>query len=311
MSRYSVWASGWKLGVLASACVAAAGCGVTIPYVAALAALPPEDALLIDGRWVRIERAGQGEPVVLIHGFGASTFSWRKVLPELAESFDAIAVDLNGFGYTQRPADEAAYTLAGQAEHVRRVADALGLDSFHVVGHSYGAGVALLMAQEYGGRVRSLTLVDGGLIAEGPGGPSIPPILRPLAQWLVRGLLLTERNIRSALEGAVFDAAVVTDEMVEGYLRPLRVEGFEAAFRGLLGSTDGEQPEVALEGISVPVLVIWGEDDPVFSASAGRRLAEEIAGAVFVSLPRTGHLPMEEKAEEFAEELASFLEQIP
>src|SRR4030095_16933166 len=79
----------------------------------------PEDRFVrIDGHLVHFEQAGSGEPVVLIHGFGASAYSWRQVMPVLAESYRVVAVDLNGFGYTQRPKSPASYTREGQEKLV-------------------------------------------------------------------------------------------------------------------------------------------------------------------------------------------------
>ncbi|MCO6436859.1 MAG: alpha/beta fold hydrolase [Phycisphaerae bacterium] len=304
---------GPKWGILAflPVLVLAAGCGMTIPYASVLATLPPQELLLIDGQWVHVERAGEGEPVVFIHGFGASTFSWREVLPEVAKEFGALGIDLNGFGYTERPEEESAYSLRGQADLVLGVMNKLECPTAHVVGHSYGAGVALTLALQNPDRVRSLVLVDGGVTASDAGAPSIPPLFRPLAEWLIRGLFLTERNIRGALESAVYDPATVTSDMVKGYLRPLRVEGFDRAFRGLLAAGDGPMADLDPAEVAVPTLVLWGENDPFFPLSAGQALADEIPGAALVVFPMTGHLPMEERPSEFNSALLLFLKQNP
>src|SRR5206468_1124100 len=90
----------------------------------------------------------------------ASTYSWRKVIPALSASHWVIAIDLNGFGYTERPKDPASYTREGQAALILAVMDALGIDRAHVVGHSYGGGLSLFLASTHPERFRTLILVD-------------------------------------------------------------------------------------------------------------------------------------------------------
>ena len=95
------------------------------PYAEAVRGLPTGRLLEIDGQQISVERAGQGPPLVLLHGFGESTLSFAAVLPELAKRFAVVAIDLNGFGYTERPRDRESYTLAGQERLVLRVLDRL------------------------------------------------------------------------------------------------------------------------------------------------------------------------------------------
>ena len=97
---------------------------------------------------------------MLIHGFAASSYSWRKVVPELAEDFRVVALDLNGFGLSDRPADFDSYTRDGQVELVLRAMDALGIETAHFVGHSYGGALTMAMAATYPERMRSMVLVD-------------------------------------------------------------------------------------------------------------------------------------------------------
>src|SRR5882724_11671313 len=108
--------------------------------------VPQSQFVPVGGQLVHVEQAGQGEPVVLLHGFGASTYSWRKVIPALSASHRVVAIDLNGFGYTERPKERAAYTREGQVALVLGVMDALGIDRAHIAGHSYGGGLSLYLA---------------------------------------------------------------------------------------------------------------------------------------------------------------------
>ena len=116
------------LPLLLMALLPAVGCVAMQPYAAAVRGLPPERLLEIDGQRISVERAGEGAPLVLLHGFGESTISYSAVLPELAKQFAVVAIDLNGFGYTEHPKDPASYTLAGQERLVLAVLDRLQLD---------------------------------------------------------------------------------------------------------------------------------------------------------------------------------------
>src|SRR6266545_2862391 len=140
--------------------LACLGCASLRPF-AEIRHQEPEDRFLkIGDQLVHVEMAGAGPPLVLVHGFGASTYSWRLVMPALASSFRVIAVDLNGFGYTERPKDPARYTREAQGELVLAVMDSLGFASAHLMGHSYGGGISLWIAWKHPERVRSLVLVD-------------------------------------------------------------------------------------------------------------------------------------------------------
>ncbi|HET9228778.1 MAG TPA: alpha/beta hydrolase, partial [Thermoanaerobaculia bacterium] len=122
------------------------GCASVRPFSEVRSTVPEDSFLKIGEQLVHIEQAGSGEPVILLHGFGASTYSWRHVIPALAATFRVVAIDLNGFGYTQRPRTFESYTREGQTDLVLRVMDKLGIESAHLMGHSYGGGLSLFLA---------------------------------------------------------------------------------------------------------------------------------------------------------------------
>jgi 2-hydroxymuconate-semialdehyde hydrolase len=137
-----------------------AGCVALRPYADVRRSLPAERLIPVDGQLVHVEQAGAGEPVVLVHGFGASTYSWRKVVSEIARTRRVIALDLSGFGYTERPRDPARYTRDAQVALILGVMDALGVERAHLVGHSYGGALGLRLAALHPERLNSLLLVD-------------------------------------------------------------------------------------------------------------------------------------------------------
>jgi 2-hydroxymuconate-semialdehyde hydrolase len=140
--------------------VGTGGCVSLQPYEAVVEDLPASNLLLIDDHRVHVEVAGSGEPLVMIHGFGGSTYSWRQVMPMLAQDYRVIALDLRGFGFTERPADLELYTRDAQVHLILRVLDELEIDRAHLMAHSYGGGLAMTLAVRHPDRVRSLVLAD-------------------------------------------------------------------------------------------------------------------------------------------------------
>jgi pimeloyl-ACP methyl ester carboxylesterase len=257
---------------------------------------------------VHCEQAGSGEPVVLIHGFGASTYSWRKVMPALAESHRVIAIDLNGFGYTQRPKSPASYTREGQEKLVLGVMDALGIDRAHIIGHSYGGGLSLFIASRHPGRFRSLVLVDSSAPTYPDDRRSRTARFRPLTALFVRTYALRPGAIRKALLRSYYDDSQVTPDLVQAYFDRVRIEGVSDAYYGLTVPLPVPGERVDLSTIDVPALVIWGAQDELISAESGRAAAERLPRGTFVLLERCGHLPMEEQPEELLRAVLPFLE---
>ncbi|HEV7515381.1 MAG TPA: alpha/beta fold hydrolase [Thermoanaerobaculia bacterium] len=278
------------------------------PYAEVRRALPAARFLDLGGRQVHVEQAGAGETVVLLHGFGASTYCWRHVLPALAASYRVIAPDLHGFGATERPRDFASYTRDGQAALVLALLDQLGIERAHLVGHSYGGAISLRLAARHPERLRSLVLVDSA-------APTYPndrrrrlARLKPLAWLFLHGIALTSWSVRKALELSLADRRLVTPDLVRAYLEPLRVEGVEAAFHGLtapLPAPDG--PEIDLTRIVVPTLAVWGTEDRLVAVADGRREVLSMPQGAFVELSGVGHMPMEECPKELVRILLSFL----
>lgn len=323
-------------GLSGKRAVALAGAGVVMLMAAGLAARrlvtprerPLEVADLVDsdsefyevqGLRVHVKRAGEGLPaLVLLHGFGASTFSWREVMGPLAERSLVVAYDRPAFGLTDRPLSGewepdvwpggSPYGPEAQVEILARILDALGVERAVLVGNSMGGAVAALAAARLPERVQALVLVDAHLESSGPPtaaqalmGSSIgrrvgPTMLSPLAA-----------GIRPALRALVAEAATVTPEMVEGYARPLRLPRAAKALWELTLAGVIQVGEAELGRIAVPTLVLRGETDRVVTAAAAQRAAELIPGATLRTIPGAGHLPQEEQPTLFIQAIEEFL----
>ncbi len=288
-------------------------CVSLVPYERAVSGLEQAQLLDLEGAAVHIERAGAdtgGTPIVLVHGFGASTFSWRHVIPALAEHHPVVAVDLFGFGLSQRPREKSRYSRSGQVELLAALVDRLDLGSAHFVGHSYGGGLVMSLAYLHPGKVSSLTLV-------GSTAPDYPDKRRhalgvpPFANLFVH-TLLRPHFVRRSLTRSFFNKDAVTPELVGAYLERVKIEGAVRAFVGLTrpARTDPRFTELSYERLAQPALLVWGAEDALIAPAAGRGAAEQLPNARFVEIPECGHLPMEEKPEQLIEAVLPFLAEV-
>jgi pimeloyl-ACP methyl ester carboxylesterase len=285
------------------------GCLSVSKYQDIQRSLPAKNLLLVDGRYVHVEQHGFGRPLVLLHGFGGSTYSWRKVVPELAGEFRTIAIDLHGFGWTERPKEADAYKRTGQVRLVKGVLDHLGIDSAVLVGHSYGAAVALSVATAHPERVHALVLLD----AVAPSWMDLRKSRVTESRTLARLLLpfaLSREYIAHSLRGAYFDDSMVNEELVEIYRERMKVEGVLDAFVHLSTPPATPNPPIDLTAIRQPTLFVWGEDDHTIPVDVARPIALTVPGARFVTLPDCGHVPMEERPESVVQELRRFLAEL-
>lgn len=284
------------------------------------AAGPDATFMTVNGLEVHVETANYtgedaGPPlIVLLHGFGASTFSWREVLEPLAEVGDVIAYDRPGFGFTERPTEWTSNNPYGTPGNLALL-DALLTDlapdrEVIVVGHSAGGLIAAEYARLNPDTVDRLVLVAPAVYTTGglPGwlAPIVGlPQIQRLGPILVQGIASSGEQL---LEQSFVDQAVLTDEVREGYRAPLTVVGWEA---GLWRFTSAPRDNALLDnldGVTVPTLLITGDADTVVPTVDTQRLATELLGAELVIIPRSGHLPHEEAPEPFVTAVMTWLD---
>lgn len=252
------------------------------------------------------------EAFVLLHGYGASAFTWRYWADGLAERGHVVLVDLKGFGSAPKP-DDGRYSPLHQAELVRALLRSAGHRRVTLVGHSMGGAVALLVAlgSEPPGLVGRLVLVAGAAYRQ-----RIPPFVR-LARFrrmstAALRLVGARRVVRFVLRGVVYDPAVVRPAWVEGYADPLE----SADARRVLVDTaraleppDMDRWVARLPDLDLPTLLLWGRHDPVVPLWVGERLARELPRARLHVLEACGHLPAEEQPEASLRALLDFLDE--
>jgi pimeloyl-ACP methyl ester carboxylesterase len=214
---------------------------------------------------------GSGEPLLMIHGFPLHGMTWRHVAPALAERFTCHLIDLPGAGET-RCTPDTDFGFKAQARSVKAFADALGLTRYSLVAHDTGATIARQLAIIDPGRVKALVAI----------GTEIPHHRPPWIQvfqacsGLPGFLSMTRANMRSDLFlrssmgfGGVFsDLGLLRGEFHDLFIEPvIRSAERAAGQRNFLRGIDWKLVDSLAEGhatIEAPVLLIWGEDDPIF-----------------------------------------------
>lgn len=249
-------------------------------------------------------RVGSRPLILLLHGFGASVYSWREVRRELSGYGDVIAYDRPAFGLTERPLrwkGPSPYGPENQLALALALMDALGYERAIVVGHSAGGTLALSLALEHPDRVAGLVLVSPAAYAGG-GAPSwIRPLLFfPPVNHL--GPLLARRLGEGGddfLRSAWYAPERISDEMFEGYRAPLAVKDWEKALWELTKASRSARLEKRIASISTPSLVISGDSDAIVPVGQSLRLARELPDATLVVVPQTGHVAHEESPAAF------------
>lgn len=310
-------ALGIALGILLALLVVAP---LLVPIPPLRETVPPEELADPDSSFVEVagvrvhfKAAGEGEPgFVLLHGFGASTFSWREVFPSFSSWGRTVAFDRPGFGLTSRPLRWQGlnpYSPEAQVALTVGLMDSLGMRKTILVGHSAGAGVAVHTALAHPERVAALILVAP---AVGMGSP-LPPWLRalmatPQARRLgpvfVRRIAVQGEEI---LRRSWHDPSRITPEVLAGYRRPLQAQDWDRALWELSLAARPVPLLPRLEELRIPVLVVTGDDDRIVPLEASRRLADRIPGAQLTVIPSCGHLPHEERPAEFLAAVEAFL----
>lgn len=280
--------------------------------------LADEDSLFIEVNGVKVhyKTYGQGEPVfLLLHGFGASLFSWHEVTAPLAEMGTVIAYDRPAFGLTERPLEwegESPYSQDSQVELVIGLMDALGVEQAILVGNSAGGTISMLTALKYPQRVQSLILVDPAVYAGGGAPAWIRPLLGTPQMRHLGPLVARQIQTRGPelVKLAWHDPTKITPEIMEGYQKPLRIDNWDKALWELTVSSRESGLAERLSEFDLPVLVITGDDDRIVPTEQSLQLAKEIPNAQLAVIPQCGHVPHEECPDVFMQAVTDFLESL-
>ena len=298
-----------KLGLAVIAlALGACGLGAFEPADGPFARLGPPDAPVK----LYYREEGTGPPLLLIHGFGASTFTWRRVAPELARTNRVILVDLKGFGQSDKPFDER-YSVYDQAELLAQLIVEKDLRDLTLVGHSFGGGIALLLALEANsrlqGRIARLVLLDSIAYPQ-----NIPVFFRMLDMPVVSqlGIRMVPPSVqtRVALKIAYFDDSKITSEEIEAYAAPLKTAAGKHAIIHSARQMVPEDIETLSERyktIELPTLIMWCDHDRIVPLEVGLKLRRTLPNSTLKLVEDCGHMPQEEQPESTLRLLRDFI----
>lgn len=227
--------------------------------------------------------------IVMIHGFGGNTFSFRHQLAEFGADYRAVAIDLKGFGFSERTDRGGDYSISEQARLMLRAMDLLSIERAIVIGHSMGGEVAMRMAATSPERVEKLVLAAS---VSGERAPIMPrlAIFRPTFGFF------TKLSAFSAWRRMFYDRSQVDEKALRaGYLAPGRIKGTLNTIWEMWEDIRHDKP-VEYKRLTMPALILWAEKERIvpLAGRALRQLRKHLPHAEFQTIPRTGHLLLEE-----------------
>jgi len=254
---------------------------------------------------------GEGEPLLLIHGYGAGFWIWEKQLDILSRNYKVYALDTIGYGYSDRPRIE--YTPETYIHFLRDFMDGLEIERATLIGNSMGGGIAWAMAALFPKRVEKLILID-----------CVPPdVLNQVRNESFRTLavvkdipflpylVIASRNknsMKRVLQECLFDRRLISPALLDRQWELNRFKGSTwALYSTLKHAKETSKMGDYLSLINHPTLLIWGERDLVFPPSVGESLHQAIKGSKLHIIKRSGHIPMWETPEEVNRVILDFL----
>ena len=296
-------------------CFTTLGCSspTSLPSRIELIQRVPYQIVTVDHHRIAYLDAGQGPPLILIHGFGGSMWNWEYQYSVLARTHRVIIPDLLGSGLSDKP--EEAYTPKRLVEFFRQFMDSLNIPHATLVGNSMGAGLAMAMALDYPERVKRLVLISGfpaqveTSIASRQYQRFLyhrPPLwLAKLGNWMAG-----KRATEQLLKEIVFNPGLISPTVIERSFHNRQRGGFLAPLYSLLDNIQSWEGQYGnkFQMISQPVLLLWGEHDRVFPLEVGERVKNQLSHVEWHVIPGTGHLAQWEKPEIVNQFILSFLE---
>ncbi|MBI4701347.1 MAG: alpha/beta fold hydrolase [Deltaproteobacteria bacterium] len=259
----------------------------------------------VAGARVRYVDRGTGPAVVLLHGFASALETWQDVIPDLERRHRVLALDLKGFGWTDRP--EGDYSPAAQARLVLDLMAERGIERAAVVAHSWGAAVALALALAAPARVTRLALYDAWIYEEQLPTTFLWSRTGGVGEILF-GLFYEERaDEKIAL--AFYDRGLVSESLVEDIDRAFARPGTKAAALAAVRGQRFADVQDRYRSIALPALLLWGREDRVAPLGYGERLARDLRRSRLAVYPRCGHFPMIEARAASTADLVAFLDE--
>jgi len=252
----------------------------------------------IDGNKIRyFEKGTSKDTLLLLHGLGASAERWENVIPLFAKKFKVIVPDLIGFGYSDKPMVD--YTTDYFAEFVSKFVNKVGIKELNVIGSSLGGQIAAESIINHDVNVKKLVLVS-------PSG--VMKHSTPALDVYISAALYP--NTDSALNAfqAMSGRKKIDEKIVSGFVERMQLPNAKMAFMStLLGLSNSQIITEKLQLITIPTLIVWGENDPIIPIEYAQSFVSGINDCRFYKMTGCGHVPYVEKPKTFFQIVSDFL----
>ncbi len=259
------------------------------------------------------EYPGPGRTVVLLHGFGSSTYTWEETAVLLnKDGFHVYALDIKGFGWSDKPL-HLRYDVSALMEDVDDWMDVMKIQKAVVVGNSMGGAITTLLSRMHPNRVERMVLIDAG------GYPmKLPFVIKmarmPMAAFFSK-LFFGPWMIRMNVKQVMFDPSKATEQRVDAYYQRMCTENALDTQILVAKSIDFSKQNLisdAARGNNTKTLIIWGRDDAWIPLdTVGRKFREDLVNSTLAVIPECGHIPQEEKPVETAKLISDFINDRP
>ncbi len=291
------------------------GCSSPVPlppWIELVQRVPFETTHVHDYRVAYLD-VGEGEPIILIHGFGGSMWQWEYQYHHLAQFYRVIIPDLLGSGLSDKP--ETIYSPEHLVQFFQAFMESLNIQRATLIGNSMGAGLAMAMAIDHPESVDRLVLISGfpAQVEASVASPQYrqfllhrPPLWVATLGNQIAGRGTTERLLKEI----VYQQNLISPTIIERSFRNRQREGLLSPLYSLLDHIDNWEERYGrrLPSIVHPTLLLWGEHDRVFPLEIGTQIKALLPQAEWQTIPESGHLPQWEQPQIVNPLILSFLE---
>ena len=251
---------------------------------------------------------GSGKPLVMLHGFGSSSATFKKIIPHLSKRFHIYAPDLKGFGKSPKPNDDD-YSVYDQYLVIKNFLKEHHIKNPILLGHSLGGSIALILAMDKEIGAKKLILLDTPAYKQ-----RLPRLLRyvniPLFGKIGFYLLPSHYEVLEGYRYAFYDDSKISKDIVKELSKDLQSKGAKRAFvktNQELVPDDIDDLTKRYKDINIPTLIVWGWNDEVVLKEKAYRLNKNIPHSRLHFIHECGHIPQEEKPKELLKILDQFL----